>query len=582
MKLSRFIPFFVLVANNCHSAIAKDGQARHLNKESWEYLSANMDFEYYPKATMRNRKSPSKGSNPSKGKAPTRPKTEAPTPSRSKAPTVTSTSAPTPCDDDPAFTFTAPKTKITQDCAYITKNDSKLQQRQDNVCDVEENGVLVSSKCCAACTPCDDDPAFTFTAPKTKITQDCAYITKNDSKLQQRQENVCGVEENGVLVSSKCCSACTALVPPSVSHEPSPTVAPTAAPTAAPIAAPIAAPTPCDDDPAFTFTTPNTKKNKDCAYITKNDSKLQQRQENVCGVEENGVLVSSKCCAACTALVPPSVSREPSLTTVAPTAAPIAAPIAAPTAAQTAAPTVAPTAAQTAAPTVAPTAAQTAAPTVAPTKLPTVAPTIDSECDVRTFSELQGAINNGEDGDIIKLCSGTIVFTQQIVLGNRILTFTCPNGDCILDAESKTRFFLAQSGHDISFDGIAFKNGNALKGASQFDGGAIFSRIGGTVVITACTFIGNTATDFFGGAIANAGSGVYITGSKFIGNRAKKNGGAIHKFGGGIYITDSEFEENTAGGKGSNISQANFDGVACNDGNTFNNPDDNFPVGLCE
>jgi hypothetical protein len=153
MNLTRLIPFFVLVATNYHSAIAKDGQARHLNKESWEYLSANMDFEYYPKATMRTSPSkgtnPSKGSkaaNPSKGKAPTPFKSNAPTPSKSKAPTVT-TSAPTPCDDDPAFTFTAPKTKITQDCAYITKNDSKLQQRQENVCGVEENGVLVSSKC---------------------------------------------------------------------------------------------------------------------------------------------------------------------------------------------------------------------------------------------------------------------------------------------------------------------------------------------------------------------------------------------------------------------------------------------------
>jgi hypothetical protein len=61
--------------------------------------------------------------------------------------------------------------------------------------------------------------------------------------------------------------------------------------------APVSA---CVDDPAFRFTTPNTKKNKDCAYITKNDSKLQQRQENVCEVVENGKKVKEECCAACT------------------------------------------------------------------------------------------------------------------------------------------------------------------------------------------------------------------------------------------------------------------------------------------
>jgi hypothetical protein len=157
MNLTCLIPFFVLVATNCHSAIAKEGQARRLQQE-WE-------------RPMR-RKAPSKGTNPSKGSKATNPskgskatnpskgkgmnpsKGKGTNPSKGKAPTPspTVTTSPTSCDDDPAFTFTAPKTKQKQDCAYITKNKKKLQQRQDNVCSVKENGVLVSSKCCAACT----------------------------------------------------------------------------------------------------------------------------------------------------------------------------------------------------------------------------------------------------------------------------------------------------------------------------------------------------------------------------------------------------------------------------------------------
>ena len=78
-------------------------------------------------------------------------------------------------------------------------------------------------------------------------------------------------------------------------------------------------------------------------------------------------------------------------------------------------------------------------------------------CDVNTFAELQGAIDR--DGDI-KLCCGTIAFTEQIDLKNKQLTFTCPNGGCVLDAESKSRFFRIQGGSNISFDGITFKNGN--------------------------------------------------------------------------------------------------------------------------
>jgi hypothetical protein len=77
---------------------------------------------------------------------------------------------------------------------------------------------------------------------------------------------------------------------------------------------------------------------------------------------------------------------------------------------------------------------------------------------VRDFDDLQAAIDVGGD---IKLCSGTIIFTGQIGLNNKQLTFTCPDGDCVLDAKDDFNFFSIRGGSVISFDGITFKNGYA-------------------------------------------------------------------------------------------------------------------------
>jgi hypothetical protein len=84
---------------------------------------------------------------------------------------------------------------------------------------------------------------------------------------------------------------------------------------------------------------------------------------------------------------------------------------------------------------------------------------------VTTFSDLIGAIPYDIMERDIKLCSTPIIFTEQITVSNKELTFTCPNGDCVLDAESSSSLFLIDGG-TISFDGITFKNGSA-PGVSQ-------------------------------------------------------------------------------------------------------------------
>jgi len=81
----------------------------------------------------------------------------------------------------------------------------------------------------------------------------------------------------------------------------------------------------------------------------------------------------------------------------------------------------------------------------------------DCVCNVANFDELQVAIIGDSD---IKLCSGTIVFTEQIYLSGKQLTFKCPNGGCVLDAKLNSRFFyIGGDASDISFDGITFQNG---------------------------------------------------------------------------------------------------------------------------
>eukprot|EP00979_Chaetoceros_neogracilis_P003242 scaffold573_cov309-Chaetoceros_neogracile.AAC.1 len=214
-------------------------------------------------------------------------------------------------------------------------------------------------------------------------------------------------------------------------------------------------------------------------------------------------------------------------------------------------------------PTPSPTAKPTRKRTPSPTAKPTSNPTLS--CDVTTFSDLIGAIpaDDGSERDI-KLCSTPIIFTEQITVSNKTLTFTCPNSDCVLDAESSSSLFLIDGG-TISFDGITFKNGSA-----PGMGGAIH--------------------------IANAGgSVVVITGSKFINNKALGGGAIFNGSGGGsMEITGSEFEGNTASTMigGNNIYNENGGDISCNDvTNTFEFPpggitsdndfQGNYPVLLC-
>ena len=82
--------------------------------------------------------------------------TDAPT----KAPTTSSTKAPAmvlviACDDDDDFTFTLPFNEKMRHCVWFkkNKNDAKIAMRQERLCREMEDGISISSSCCAGCTP---------------------------------------------------------------------------------------------------------------------------------------------------------------------------------------------------------------------------------------------------------------------------------------------------------------------------------------------------------------------------------------------------------------------------------------------
>eukprot|EP00979_Chaetoceros_neogracilis_P011387 scaffold2800_cov283-Chaetoceros_neogracile.AAC.4 len=236
-------------------------------------------------------------------------------------------------------------------------------------------------------------------------------------------------------------------------------------------------------------------------------------------------------------------------------------------------------------------------PSLSPTKslLPSDVPSVSNEpslspsvdCEVKTFAELQSAIKEIGPRDII-LCSVEIIFTEQIILTGAPpsagKTFTCPNGDCILNAKRNSRFFFIEEPGNFLFDGIIFKNGNS----GGDNGGAILVRPGGTVEISDCKFNRNSALK--GGAIHNNKGSLKVTKSRFKENTAQIDGGAISLVGieASTFITGSNFRDNEATGNGNNINKKlNLGVVICNVDNIFSGAvgnggaGGNFPAGIC-
>ncbi|KZX16547.1 beta strand repeat-containing protein [Methanobrevibacter filiformis] len=191
-----------------------------------------------------------------------------------------------------------------------------------------------------------------------------------------------------------------------------------------------------------------------------------------------------------------------------------------------------------------------------------------------TLKNATSTVNNGGN---VYLKNGTYTGTGNINIGiSKNLNYIGESRDgVIIDANKAGYIFDVKSGYKVTFINITFKNAIASQHHSGPGGigAAIYNY--GTVNVTNCNFINNTAVD--GGAISNHGS-FSVTNSNFINNNAINVSSGFNNYGGAIYnfgkfnVTDSNFTNNSAicGGaiysRGSfNVSNSNFIGNIATD-----------------
>ena len=126
--------------------------------------------------------------------------------------------------------------------------------------------------------------------------------------------------------------------------------------------------------------------------------------------------------------------------------------------------------------------------------------------------------------------------------------------DTVVDAHGINRVFTnndANKNYYITLINLTIQNGN---NKPTFDGGAIHVYNGNTFSVINCTFKNNTAKD--GGAIINHGT-LILSGCTFTGNTATNNGGAVYSDG-TLTVTNCIFTGNNATTMGGAIYNANI------------------------
>ncbi|MDP1552042.1 MAG: hypothetical protein Q8M06_03395 [Methanobacteriaceae archaeon] len=153
---------------------------------------------------------------------------------------------------------------------------------------------------------------------------------------------------------------------------------------------------------------------------------------------------------------------------------------------------------------------------------------------------IKNATNNVNPNGIINIANG-----QYNGSSNTGITI---DKNMTINGESQTGTIINGTGINWIFhvnQGINFTLNNlTITNATGSDGSVIYNN-DGSVYVSDCSFIDNTATFAGGGVIYNNVGSVYVSDCSFIGNTATSYGGAIYNYG-NVYVSDSSFTSNTA------------------------------------
>jgi hypothetical protein len=173
-----------------------------------------------------------------------------------------------------------------------------------------------------------------------------------------------------------------------------------------------------------------------------------------------------------------------------------------------------------------------------------VSPVQEADC----VTELQEALDEARDGDVIEVCPGT--YTERLVIEGKSLGLRSREGaeHTVVDAQGEGVVLSITEGAQVTVEGLTLRGGgNPGNGGNLYcssstlwleesrleDGWAV---TGGALGVTSCeghvvgnTFEGNEA--WSGGAAWIYGDGLVFAENAFVSNHADSAGGAIYLYG---------------------------------------------------
>ena len=191
---------------------------------------------------------------------------------------------------------------------------------------------------------------------------------------------------------------------------------------------------------------------------------------------------------------------------------------------------------------------------------PAVADTLtvcSSGCD---YSDIQSAIDDASDGDVIEIAAGTYRPVSTIDTLGKAITLqgsvdslgepaTTVDGDVDLDGSGDHRCLACTSGEK---DTTIIRNLRVINGVAN-EGGGLYTPAPSKPRIENCVFANNTALSGNGGGVSGT---PVIDGCLFENNVAYSSSGSGGRGGGAAYcneITNSVFRNNTAEKEGGGL-----------------------------